>query len=49
MIQKEITTELMEASGEYSVVTIFGPRQAGKTTLVHGGLGHEHRNGAGIE
>lgn len=34
MIQREITTELLEASGEYPVVTIFGPRQSGKTTLV---------------
>jgi predicted AAA+ superfamily ATPase len=34
MIQREITTELMEAAREYPVVTVFGPRQAGKTTLV---------------
>lgn len=34
MIQREITTELMEAAGEYPVVTVFGPRQSGKTTLV---------------
>ncbi len=34
MIRREITTELMEAAGEYPVVTVFGPRQAGKTTLV---------------
>ena len=34
MIQRDITTELLEASGEYPVVTIFGPRQSGKTILV---------------
>ncbi|MGA8179426.1 MAG: ATP-binding protein [Desulfobacterales bacterium] len=34
MIKRDITTELMEAAGEYPVVTIFGPRQSGKTTLV---------------
>lgn len=33
MIQRQITTELLEAAGEYPVVTIFGPRQSGKTTL----------------
>lgn len=34
MVEREITTELIEASEEYPVVTIFGPRQSGKTTLV---------------
>lgn len=34
MIKRDITTELLEASGEYPVVTVFGPRQSGKTTLV---------------
>lgn len=34
MIKRDITTELIEAVGEYPVVTIFGPRQSGKTTLV---------------
>lgn len=34
MIRREITTELVEAAAEYPVVTVFGPRQAGKTTLV---------------
>jgi hypothetical protein len=34
MIKRDITTELIEAAGEYPVVTIFGPRQSGKTTLV---------------
>ena len=34
MIRREITRELKEAAGEYPVVTVFGPRQSGKTTLV---------------
>ena len=34
MIKRDITTELIEAAGEYPVVTLFGPRQSGKTTLV---------------
>ncbi|MCJ7774676.1 MAG: ATP-binding protein, partial [Desulfobacterales bacterium] len=34
MIKRDITTELLEAAGEYPVVTVFGPRQSGKTTLV---------------
>ncbi|MBC8431785.1 MAG: ATP-binding protein [Desulfobacterales bacterium] len=34
MVRRDITTELLEAAGEYPVVTVFGPRQAGKTTLV---------------
>ena len=34
MIIREITQELVESSKEYPVVTIFGPRQSGKTTLV---------------
>jgi predicted AAA+ superfamily ATPase len=33
MIQREITTELMASAEEYPVVTVFGPRQSGKTTL----------------
>jgi len=33
MIQREIARELVEAAGEYPVVTVFGPRQSGKTTL----------------
>jgi predicted AAA+ superfamily ATPase len=28
-----MTKELLEAAGEYPVVTVFGPRQSGKTTL----------------
>ena len=33
MIKREITTELIASAGEYPVVTVFGPRQSGKTTL----------------
>ncbi len=34
MITREITKELLECTSEYPVVTILGPRQSGKTTLV---------------
>jgi len=34
MIRRDITSELEEAAREYPIVTIFGPRQSGKTTLV---------------
>jgi len=34
MIQRVITEELTASAGEYPVVTVFGPRQSGKTTLV---------------
>ncbi len=34
MIIREITQELKAAASEYPVVTIVGPRQSGKTTLV---------------
>jgi len=34
MIRRNITAELIVAAKEYPVVTIFGPRQSGKTTLV---------------
>ena len=33
MIQREITMELIASADEYPVVTVFGPRQSGKTTL----------------
>ena len=33
MIKRDITKELRESAGEYPVVTVFGPRQSGKTTL----------------
>ncbi|OGT26653.1 MAG: AAA family ATPase [Gammaproteobacteria bacterium RIFCSPLOWO2_02_FULL_42_14] len=34
MLNRAITPELIQMSKEYPVVTILGPRQAGKTTLV---------------
>ena len=34
MIIREITEELLDSAKEYPVVTILGPRQSGKTTLV---------------
>lgn len=34
MIKREITAELQASALEYPAVTIFGPRQAGKTTIV---------------
>ena len=34
MIRREIQRELIKCSEEYPVVTILGPRQSGKTTLV---------------
>ena len=34
MITRDITQELQESANEYPVVTVFGPRQSGKTTLV---------------
>ena len=38
MITRAITLELETLLGEYPVVTILGPRQAGKTTLARHGL-----------
>ena len=34
MIQREITKKLIEISNYYSVITVTGPRQSGKTTLI---------------
>lgn len=34
MIKRTITSEIYECSREYPVVTLLGPRQSGKTTLV---------------
>ncbi len=34
MITRDISKELLDSSGEYPVVTVLGPRQSGKTTLV---------------
>ncbi len=38
MIHRAITSELLTLTREYPVVTILGPRQAGKTTLAQIGL-----------
>ncbi len=34
MITRDITEELLRSAAEYPVVTVLGPRQSGKTTLV---------------
>ncbi len=34
MVTRDIQRELVECTGEYPVVTVLGPRQSGKTTLV---------------
>jgi predicted AAA+ superfamily ATPase len=34
MIERQISAELKDAAREYPTVTVFGPRQSGKTTLV---------------
>lgn len=34
MIQREIANAIKEAASQYPVVTITGPRQVGKTTLI---------------
>ena len=34
MITRSISIELVQSAAEYPVVTILGPRQSGKTTLV---------------
>ena len=34
MIPRLMMPELLDAAREYPVVTVFGPRQSGKTTLV---------------
>ena len=39
MIKRHIETELRKLLKEYPVVTLLGPRQAGKTTLARGALG----------
>ena len=45
MIKRHIEAELLNLLGEYPVVTILGPRQAGKTTLAKTGLrGYEYSN-----
>ncbi len=45
MISRAITEELLTLTREYPVVTILGPRQAGKTTLAQAGLsGYAYSN-----
>ena len=45
MIKRHIEAELLNLLGEYPVVMILGPRQAGKTTLAKTGLrGYEYSN-----
>lgn len=45
MIDRSITQELLKLTTEYPVVTILGPRQAGKTTLAKMGLeGYAYSN-----
>ena len=45
MIDRSITQELLKLTTEYPVVTILGPRQAGKTTLARAGLkGYRYSN-----
>jgi|APHig6443717817_1056837.scaffolds.fasta_scaffold27049_2 predicted AAA+ superfamily ATPase len=34
MVKRDCTSELRQAAAEYPVVTVLGPRQSGKTTLV---------------
>lgn len=34
VFKREIETELKELAGGYPIVTVIGPRQSGKTTLV---------------
>ncbi len=34
MLKRDLLTELLEMAGQYPVVSIMGPRQSGKTTLV---------------
>jgi len=34
MIQRELSTKLLEISNYYQIITVTGPRQSGKTTLI---------------
>ena len=34
MVIRQISAELLQAAAEYPVISVFGPRQSGKTTLV---------------
>lgn len=42
MIKRKIQKELLTLVNEYPVVTILGPRQAGKTTLAKMSLGESY-------
>ena len=45
MIERRLTSELLTLIAEYPVVTVLGPRQAGKTTLVRRRLPeHDYAN-----
>ncbi len=53
MITRFITEELLTLTSEYPVVTILGPRQAGKTTfgqaaLVYNGDSHDLSDGTRV-
>ena len=41
MIERDISRELLGSASEYPVVTIMGPRQSGKTTLVRMAFPHK--------
>lgn len=44
IIRRDCATELLAASKEYPIVTVFGPRQSGKTTLVRSAFpNHSYR------
>jgi len=47
MVPREILKELVAAAAEYPVVTLFGPRQSGKTTLAR--MAFPHRNYVSLE
>jgi hypothetical protein len=38
MVKRDIQSQLLDAAGEYPVVTVLGPRQSGKTTLARMGF-----------
>lgn len=45
MIEREMSKLVREMAGEYPVVTVFGPRQSGKTTMVRAAFpGHAYAN-----
>lgn len=45
MIEREMSKLVRDMAGEYPVVTVFGPRQSGKTTMVRAAFpGHAYAN-----